>query len=151
MSTSTAKAFAEIEIGDEIGPVVRVPTLEIVQRYATVTRLTDRRFVDPERARQTGFVKPIVPGPLSATFLAQLLTDYFPGWRLRTLNTSFRAPVGHGEPLTCWGTVTEKSYQDGLPTIHCDIVAENQQGERVIVGTATVQQRNSSTRVPLRS
>jgi len=138
------RAFAEVEIGDEIGPVVRVPTLEVVQRYAAVTGLTDRRFIDPERACQTGFLKPIVPGPLSATFLAQLLTDHFTGWRLRTLHTSFRAPVGHGDTLTCWGTVTEKNWHEGVATIHCDVIAENQQGERVIVGTATLSRREPS-------
>ena len=143
-SERTPRAFAEIEIGDEIGPVVRVPSLEVVQRYAAATGLTDRRFIDPERARQTGFLKPIVPGPLSATFLAQMLTDHFTGWRLRSLNTSFRAPVGHGDPLICWGTVTEKSWHAGVATIHCDLIAENQQGERVIVGTATLSRREPS-------
>lgn len=132
-----ARSLAEIEIGDEIGPIVRVPTVEVVQRYGTVAGLIDRRFIDLERARQTGFLKPIVPGPLNATFLAQMLIDHFTGWRLCTLNTSFRTPVGHGDTLTCWGTVTEKSKH----TIYCDVIMENQQGERVIVGTATLQRR----------
>ena len=48
MNESTPRAFAEIEIGDEIGPVVRVPSLEVVQRYAAATGLTDRRFIDPD-------------------------------------------------------------------------------------------------------
>lgn len=141
MEERRLRAFSEIEIGDEIGPVVRVPTLAVVQRYAAVAGISDQRFIDPETARQTGFLNPIVPGPLSATVLTQMLTDHFPGWRLRALHTSFRTPVGHGDTLTYWGTVTEKSEQDGRETIHCDVVTENQQGERVIVGTATLQRR----------
>ncbi len=141
MGQQSGRAMADIEIGDAIGPVEWVPTREIVQRYAAVTGLTDRRFLDPERARQTGFRRPIVPGPLSATFLARMLIDAFPGWRLRSFATSFRAPVGHGDRLTCWGTVTEKSWQEGEATIHCDLVAENQEGERVVIGTATLQPR----------
>jgi len=139
MSSSFAgepKPFADIEVGDEIGPVTRVPTTEAVKRYAEVTGISDRRFLDSDRAHQTGFHRPIVPGPLSATFLAQMLRDYFGGWQFRSLNLSFRAPVAHGDTLTLWGTVTEKTWQEGLATVHCDLVAENQQDDRVIVGTA---------------
>jgi len=136
-----SRSFADIEIGDEIGPVVRVATREVVQRYGTVAGLVDRRFLDLDRARQTGFLNPIVPGPLNATFLAQMLIDHFTGWRLRTLNNSFRTPVAHGDTLTFWGTVTEKSEAEGTATIYCDVIAENGQGERVIVATATLQPR----------
>jgi acyl dehydratase len=144
MDERIPRPFTAVEIGDEIGPVTRVPTTEFVRRYATVARIIDRRFLDPDIAHQKGFVKPIVPGPLSATFLVQMLTDHFPGWRLRTFNVSFRTPVGHGDTLNCWGMVTEKSGQeeDGTATVHCDVVAENHQGERVIVGTASLCRRD---------
>jgi acyl dehydratase len=141
MQAGIPKAFDDIEIGDEIGPVVHTPTVEVVRRYAAVVRIVDQRFLNPEVASQKGFHKPIVPGPLSATFLAQMLTNHFTGWRLRTFNVNFRTPVAHGDTLTFWGTVTEKSEHEGIPTIHCDVVVENQQSDRVIVGTATLQRR----------
>lgn len=143
MEENTSKAFAGIDIGDEIGPISRTLTLEDVRRYAAVTRLTDERFLNTERAHQMGFHRPIVPGPLSATFLAQMVTDHFPGWRLRTFNISFRTPVGHGDTLSYWGTVTEKGEHEGVPLVHCDVVAENQHGDRVIVGTVTLVQRRA--------
>ncbi|MGE0820849.1 MAG: MaoC family dehydratase [Candidatus Binatia bacterium] len=137
------KPFSEIDIGDEIGPVATTPTREVVQRYATVARITDRRFIDPEVAKEKGFANPIVPGPLSATFLAQMVTDHFPGWRLQNFQVSFRTPVRHGDTLNCWGNVTEKSgnAEDGSALIHCDVIAENQNGDRVIVGTAILGAR----------
>jgi acyl dehydratase len=145
MSSSFAKdpslsprLFADIEVGDEIGPVTRVPTTEAVKRYAEVTGITDRRFLDLDRAHQTGFHRLIVPGPLSATFLAQMLRDHFVGWQFLSLNTSFRTPIAHGDTLTLWGTVTEKAWQGEMAIVHCDLVAENQQGERAIVGTAVL-------------
>jgi len=141
MSERLAKAFDEVEIGDEIGPVVHIPTAEVVRRYASTVQMIDRRFIDPEVAHQRGFTSPIVPGPLSATLLTQMLTDHFPGWRLRTFNISFRSPVKHGEQLTCWGTVTEKDMPEGIPTVHCDVVAETAQGERAVVGSAVLQRR----------
>ena len=143
------KLFAEIDIGDELGPVVRVPTTEVVKRYAQAARLYHGLpfFFDPEHARRSGFERPVVPGPLNATFLAQMLKDHFVGWQLRALNTSFRAPVAHGDTLTLWGTVTEKTWQDGVATVHCDVVIENDRGDRVVVGTAVLSRREPKGRL----
>jgi acyl dehydratase len=133
--------FADIDIGDEIGPLTYGPTIEDIQRYASVVRMVDRRFMSQEVAQQRGFQGAIVPGPLSATFLVRMLLAHFPGWRLHTFNISFRAPVRHGDTLTCWGTVTQKDEQDGAVTVHCDLIAENTNGDRALVGTAMLQPR----------
>lgn len=144
MSERLAKTFDEIEIGDEIGPVTRVPTTAMVRRYIEVNGLHDLSFfLDPERAHASGFEKPIVPGHLNVSFLTQMLKDHFVGWQLRTLHTTFRTPALHGEPLNLWGMVTEKTEQDGVPTIHCDVIAENPRGDRVIVGTAMLSWRGA--------
>ena len=140
MNANLPKTFADIDIGDDIGPVTQTVTSEIVQHYADVVRIGDRRFIDPNVAREKGFNQPIVPGPLSATLLSKLLIDHFPGWRLQTFQVSFRTPVRHGDTLNFWGNVTEKSGDEVEKTaaIHCDVVVENQHGDRVIVGTATL-------------
>jgi len=144
MQKQTPRLFDEIDIGDEVGPVTRVPTTEMVKRYIEVNGLHDLSFfLDPERAYASGFEKPIVPGHLNVSFLTQMLKDHFVGWQLRTLPTTFRTPALHGEPLNLWGLVTEKTEQDGVPTVHCDVIAENQRGDRVIVGTATLSWRGA--------
>jgi acyl dehydratase len=141
MQKQEPRSIDEIDIGDEIGPLVHKLTEEVVQRFAAVVRMIDRRFIDPAVAQQKGFTSPIVPGPLSANLLTQMLLAYFPGWRIRTLSVSFRSPVKHGEQLSCWGTVTEKDSAEGIPTVHCDVVAETAQGERAVVGMAILQRR----------
>jgi acyl dehydratase len=141
MNTHSPRSFSEIEIGDEIGPMTYAPTIEDIRRYASVVRMVDQRFMSQEVAQQRGFQQAIVPGPLSATFLARMLTNHFPGWRLQTFNISFRAPVRHGDALSFWGTVTQKEEQQGIATIHCDVIVENGNGDRAIVGTATLQPR----------
>ena len=141
MKRQTLRAFGEIEIGDEIGPLTYTPTMEAIQRYATVVRMVDQRFLSQEVAQQRGFQQPIVPGPLSTTLLVRMLTDYFSGWRLQTFNVSFRTPVRHGDTLTFWGTVTQKDEHEETPTIHCDLVVENTNGDRALVGTATLRPR----------
>jgi acyl dehydratase len=144
MQKQIPRLFDEIEIGDEIGPVIRVPTTAMVRCYIEVNELHELSFfLDPERAHAAGFEKPIVPGHLNVSFLTQMLKDHFIGWQLRTLHTTFRTPALHGESLTLWGMVTEKTEQDGVPTIHCDVIAENPRGDRVIVGTATLSWRGA--------
>ncbi|MGE0682780.1 MAG: MaoC family dehydratase [Candidatus Binatia bacterium] len=131
--------FADREIGDELGPVTRTPTTEMVQRYAQAVGIKELRFFfDPEEARKNGLERPIVPGPMTAGFMTQLLKDAFPGWRLKSISTTFRTPALHGEPLNVWGTITQIEEQDGAATVHCDVVVENPRGDRVAVGTATL-------------
>jgi acyl dehydratase len=72
-----------------------------------------------------------------------MLTDHFPGWRLQTFTISFRTPIRHGDALSFWGTVTQKDEQQGIETIHCDVVVENGAGDRAIVGTAILQPRQA--------
>jgi acyl dehydratase len=135
------RTFDDIEIGDELGPVTRTPTTEMVRRYASAVGIKELRFFfDPEEARKNGLERPIVPGPMTAGFMTQLLKDSFPGWRLTSISTTFRAPALHGEPLNVWGTITQKEEQDGVATIHCDVVVENPRGDRVAVGTAVMSQ-----------
>jgi acyl dehydratase len=139
MPERTFRKVDDIEIGDELGPVTRTPTTEMVQRYAQAVGIKELRFFfDPEEARKNGLERPIVPGPMTAGFMAQLLKDSFPGWRLQSMSTTFRTPALHGEPLSVWGTITQKEEQDGVATIHCDVLVENPRGDRVAVGTAVM-------------
>jgi acyl dehydratase len=138
MNERTSKPFADIEIGGEIGPLMYAPTLADIQRYGAEVRMVDQRFMSQEIAQQRGFQHAIVPGPLSSMFLARMLTNYFSGWRLQMFNISFRAPVRHGDSLTCLGIVTQKEEQAGMPLIYCDLVAENPNGDRCLVGTAVL-------------
>jgi acyl dehydratase len=142
MNTHAPRSFSEIEIGDEIGPVTRTPTTDMVRRYAEAVDLKELRFFfDPEAALKNGFERPIVPGPMTAGFMTQVLKDYFVGWRLKSMGTTFRTPALHGEPISIWGNVTELSVEDGIATVHCDIVVENPRGDRVAVGTAILTRR----------
>ncbi|MBI3250152.1 MAG: MaoC family dehydratase [Deltaproteobacteria bacterium] len=144
MKTQIVRTFSEIEIGDELGPMTRTPTTAMVQRYAEAVDIKELRFFfDPEEARKNGLQHPIVPGPMTAGFMTQLLKDSFPGWRLQSMSTTFRTPALHGELLSIWGNVTEKDEQDSLCTVHCDIVVENPRGDRVAVGTARLSRSSN--------
>ena len=46
--------------------------------------------------------------------------------------------VRHGDTIALWGMITEKNEEDGVPTVYCDLVVENEHGERAITGTAVL-------------
>ena len=72
------KSFDAIEIGDEIGPVYKTPTKADVLNYAEAVRITGLKFFFHKKdAEQAGLTKPIIPGPLSTTYLCQMLQDFF--------------------------------------------------------------------------
>ncbi|MBM4256245.1 MAG: hypothetical protein FJ147_10145 [Deltaproteobacteria bacterium] len=143
MNEIPAKPVTTIEIGDEIGPLTYSPTLDDIQRYGTEVRMVDQRFMSQEIAQQRGFQQAVVPGPLSATFLVRMLTKHFFGWRLQTLTISFRSPVRHGDTLTYLGTITQKEEQNRACIVHCDILVENGNGDRCLVGTAVLCPRRA--------
>ena len=131
------KVFDAVDIGDEVGPIWKTVTTEMVLDYADAAQITGLKFFfNKKDAEQAGLTTPIVPGPLNTTYLCQMIKDFFVGWRLRTLNTTFRTPVRHGETISFSGMITEKNEDDGVPTVYCDLLVENEQGERAITGTA---------------
>ena len=131
--------FMNFDIGDEVGPVSRTPTRDTVLKYADAAQISGLKFfLNKDDALKAGLSRPIVPGPLNTTFLAQMLKTFFIGWRLRTLITTFRAPVRHGDTVTFSALITEKAEEGGVPTVYCDLLVENQEGDRAITGTAVL-------------
>jgi hypothetical protein len=54
------------------------------------------------------------------------------------MTCQFRGAVLKGDTVTCTGVVTRVHTDGGLRTADLDIWAENQRGERIVPGTATV-------------
>ena len=133
--------YDEIEPGDEIGPLRKEPTRELVHAYTAVGGAppTMGRFASDEAAREEGLQGMIVPGNLSMAFLSQLLTDWAGAQgRLRKLEVNFRRMVQPGDHLLCQGLVIDKEVVDGEGQVRIDVSIDNQRGEKPLVGTAVV-------------
>ena len=90
--------FDQVDVGDEIGPLDKKPTLEQVQAFCRAYGLEDKtRFTDLETARSEGVDEMIIPGIMSMAYLSQLITDWAPNITLKKLDIIFRAPVKHEE------------------------------------------------------
>jgi acyl dehydratase len=129
------RPFAEIEEGDELPAGELELAAEQIRAYAQAAGMWAPRFTDEEAARQEGLPGMIAPGVLSMG----LLVDHVERWAgvgsLRRLGTTFRGVVRPGRLRLC-GAVTQRD--DATRTVEIDVWLENVDGERSVIGTATV-------------
>lgn len=135
--------FDDVEPGDEIGPVQKVPNREEIRGFLSVAgppQPGSYRFFSDEAAQKEGLRAAIVPGSFSVTLLAKLLTDWAgPRGRLRKLEVSFRRIANPDEPLALQGIIIDKEVVDGEGQVRVDVSVNNlDRGNACTVGTAVV-------------
>ena len=139
-------------IGEELTPLVKPPvTQEQLQRYATASGDLNPIHLDEEAAHRVGLDSVIAHGMLSMAFLGQFVTQQIadmPEAFVTQLKVRFLNMVRLGDTLTCHGTVKARSgSENGGESVHIECWAQNQKGERVTVGEATVLLPQSATDV----
>ena len=75
---------------------------------------------------------------LSMGFVAQAVTDWAGAGAVRKLGVRFAGLVRLKDTVTCRGRVLAKSSKDDVHTVELEVWAENQKGEKVVTGRATV-------------
>lgn len=129
------RVFTDVEEGDEL-PVSEVElTADRIRDYAHAAGMWAPRFTDDEAARREGLPGMIAPGNLSMGLLGVLVEGWAGAGALRRLGTTFRGIVRPGRLRLC-GAVTERN--DAARTVELDVWLENEEGERSVIGTATV-------------
>ena len=126
--------------GDELRPLVRVPTREQCVRYAGAANDFSPIHYDDAHARRRGFDQVIVHGLLKAAFLGDLLETWSApqaGW-VQRLSTQYRGTDLPGQPLICRARVAEKRVAEGCCRVDLELWIDNAQGETTTQGTATV-------------
>jgi acyl dehydratase len=133
------KNFEEVQIGDALGPEEMHLSKDQVRAYARATGMYVPRFTDDEAARKEGLPGMITPGNMSLAILSKLVTDWVgaSGARMVRLGTTYRQPVMPDHTIALHGFVTHKNDVDR--TAEMDIWIENEEAERLVIGTATVQ------------
>jgi len=129
------RAFTDVEEGDEL-PVSEIDlTADRIRDYARAAGMWAPRFTDDEAARREGLPGMIAPGNLSMGLLGVLVEGWAGAGALRRLGTTFRGIVRPGRLRLC-GAVTERN--EAQRTVELDVWLENEDGERSVIGTATV-------------
>jgi acyl dehydratase len=130
--------FEDVELGDEIGPLIKQPTRDEVRTFAELSHLSGR-FTSEEGARDEGTDRMIVSSWQSMGYLAQLITNWMgQEGLLSKLRVSFHRVVEPGQPLECRAVVTDMMSLEGRHIVMLDIFMENREGERLSQGTAEV-------------
>jgi acyl dehydratase len=131
--------FEDVAVGDELPPLVKGPIQQIqLTRYAGASGDFNPIHQDEEFARAAGMGGVFAHGMLTMGFVAQALTDWAGAGTVRRLGVRFQALVRLKDTVTCKGRVTGKSSADGAHLVDLEVWAENQRGERVVGGRATI-------------
>ncbi len=131
-----APRWDAVEEGDEIPTATLVLARDQVRAYARAADMYFTRFTDDEGARREGLPGMITPGNMSMGLLATFVEGWAGGGALRRLGATFRGLVLPDRPIRLCGTVTEKDA--ARRTAEVDVWIENEDGERLVIGTATV-------------
>ena len=130
--------FEDVELGDDIGPITRTVESDQVFEFVSLREPDPKpsRFISEEAAKEEGLPNAIVPGAMNIALMSQILTDWSPTVCLKKIDVVFRGMVPHEKPLTFSGIVTDKDDSGNTTDLECDIVMENQEGVRLVIGHA---------------
>jgi len=131
--------YQDVQIGDALGPQELFLSKDQVRAYARTTGMWVPRFTDDEGARKEGLPGMITPGNMSLALLSKLVTDWIgeSNAKLVRLGTTYRQPVIPDHTIVLQGFVTHTD--DAERTAEMDIWIEDEDTERLVIGTATVK------------
>ena len=131
--------YEDVEVGQEITPLVKQPTTRQLVMWAGASGDYNPIHYDKDFALSRGLNGVIVHGQLVYCFLGQLMTDWAgEGGILRKLSCNYRGMNFPGETVTCLGKITKKYVENGEHCAECSIWAENPNGEKTVLGKAVV-------------
>lgn len=134
---SSGATFDAVEPGDDLPAITVDLSRDYVKAHATELGMAFPRFTDDAGAKKEGLPGMIAPGNMTLALLARELLAWAPGGRVLRLGTTFRGLALAGTTIQLLGTVTEKD--DERRTVECDVWMETPEGDRCVIGTATVQ------------
>lgn len=140
----------EINVGDEIKPLPKVATTQMLVKWAGASGDFNPLHYDDVFAAMQGVGKRIIHGELKRAWLVQFAVNWAGEQGiLRKISCQYRAldyprpmmtptiPLD-GETWWCKGKVTNKYTKDREHLVECDVWIENGRGEVTTPGKATV-------------
>jgi acyl dehydratase len=128
-----------VAAGLELPPLVKGPiTHDHLRAYAAASGDPNPMHTDDEFARNAGYPGVFAHGMLSMGWLGQLLVQAGGVGSIRRFRTRFAKLTWPGEVISCRGRVTRVTDETGVRLLECEIWTENQDGERKLVGSATL-------------
>ena len=116
------------------GPVTRTDLV----RYAGASGDFNPIHQDDEFAKAAGMGGVFGHGMLTMGFVAQSVADWAGAGTVKKLGVRFAGLVRLKDVITCKGRVLDKSSKNGTHLVDLELWAQNQKGEKVVTGKATV-------------
>jgi acyl dehydratase len=140
MTDKHIHSLADVQLGDTLGPEPLFVPKDQVRTYASNVGMANvPRFTDDEGARKEGLPGMILPGNMSAALIGKLVGDWARESRAKLvrIGTTYRSPVLPERNLSLQGFVTQVDHSER--TAELDIWIENEDGDKLVTSTATVQ------------
>ena len=132
----TSHRYDDVLEGDEIDADSSLHSKDRVRAYAKASDIFFPRFTDDEGARREGLPGMITPGNMSMGLIATFLERWSGPGSVRRLGTTFRGLLLPDRTIRICGVVTQRD--ESTSTVEIDVWIENDDGERSVIGTATV-------------
>lgn len=131
--------FSDIEVGAEIPALSRGPLSRTdLALFAGASGDHNPIHLDDAEAKAGGLPGVIVHGMLMMAVLGQSLSGWVAQSRVRAFSNRFAAMAAPGDTITCSGKVTAKRQEGGENLVDLEIIAQNQKGDVLLKGDATV-------------
>ncbi len=131
--------FKDINIGDELSPVISEVTQEKMSQFGQVSGDVTSHHVNPDAAAKTIYKTRIASGQHIESCVSKMMLNWLAspkGWLSGgKLTTKFIKPVYAGDKITTRGRVTKKVASERR--VVCEVTMQNQKGETVVVGEAS--------------
>jgi acyl dehydratase len=132
--------FDDIEVGYKIPQLVKDPITETqLVMYAGASGDFNPIHTVHAFGEKAGFGGVIGHGMLSMGFAGQFMTNWVGVTAVKKLAVQFRAVTKPKNVINVSGTVVKKYTEDGQNLVDCEFLAVNQNGDKIIMGTATAE------------
>lgn len=131
--------FSKIEIGAVMPGINRGPvTRTQLALFAGASGDHNPIHLDEDEAKAGGLPGVIVHGMLMMAILGQMLTEWVPQAQVRKFSNRFAAMAVPGDTISCSGNVVAKRQENGENLVDLEIIAQNQNGNALLKGVATI-------------
>ncbi len=137
MTVTTSAPVAEV--GQTLPQFQRTTGFANWNRYAAVNGEFVPIHMDDEAGRAAGYPSAFGMGNLQWAYLHNLIRDWLgDDGRIVKLACQFRLPNTRGMTVTAHGVVRGRRTEDGMHLIDLEVWTEDQDGNKLAPGTATV-------------
>jgi 3-hydroxybutyryl-CoA dehydratase len=140
METSSELPLLQLSEGMNLPEIKRTITQQKINLYAEASGDFNPIHVDEDFAQQTPLGGTIAHGMLILAYVSQMMAAAFGrSWLVGgKLNVRFKNPARKGDIITVSGKVDKIKKNRTRILINCDVLCQNQNGEPVIIGEASL-------------